>query len=256
MKSWPLLAAIGVLAENAAFLKAALDGVDREPVNDARPGVVGGTVVGTTVDLFTRERVLWDGGYGLIAGVDEVGRAAWAGPLVAAAVILPPDFHFRGIGDGKVLTAKQRERAHERVIAEATAWAICLEEAATINERGLHECNIDLLARAAHELKVPPDYVLVDGVNRPPDLRFPSEPIVRGDASSASIAAASIIAKVTRDRVMEELHATYPQYGFDRNRGYWSPAHMDALSRCGLTPVHRLNKGTKRWLRVPPLHRP
>jgi ribonuclease HII len=101
-----------------------------------------------------------------------------------------------------------------------------------------------------------PDYVLVDGVNRPPDLRFPSEPIVRGDASSASIAAASIIAKVTRDRVMEELHATYPQYGFDRNRGYWSPAHMDALSRGGLMPVHRLNKGTKRWLGVPPLHRP
>jgi ribonuclease HII len=149
-----------------------------------------------------------------------------------------------------VLRAKQRERAHERVIAEATAWAICLEEAVTINERGLHECNIDLLARAAHELKVPPDYVLVDGVNRPPDLTFPSEPIVRGDASSASIAAASIIAKVTRDRVMEELHATYPQYGFDQP---WvlSPAHMDALSRCGLTPVHRLNKGTKRWLRVP-----
>jgi Ribonuclease HII/Metallo-beta-lactamase superfamily len=115
---------------------------------------------------------------------------------------------------------------------------------------------IDLLARAAHELKVPPDYVLVDGVNRPPDLRFPSEPIVRGDASSASIAAASIIAKATRDRVMEELHATYPQCGFDRNRGYWSPAHMDALGRCGLTPVHRLNKGTKRWLGVPPLHRP
>jgi hypothetical protein len=96
MKSWPLLAAIGVLAENAAFLKATLDGVDREPVSDARPGVVGGTVVGTTVDLFTRERVLWDGGYRLIAGVDEVGRAAWAGPLVAAAVILPPDFHFGG----------------------------------------------------------------------------------------------------------------------------------------------------------------
>jgi ribonuclease HII len=103
---------------------------------------------------------------------------------------------------------------------------------------------------------VPPDYVLVDGVNRPPDLGFPSEPIVRGDASSASIAAASIIAKVTRDRLMDELHATYPEYGFDRNRGYWSPAHMDALSRCGLTPVHRLNKGTKRWLHVPPLHEP
>jgi ribonuclease HII len=157
---------------------------------------------------------------------------AWAGPLVTAAVILPPDFHFEGIGDGKTLTPKQRVRAHERVIVEATAWAICLEEAATINERGLHECNIDLLARAANELKMPPDYVLVDGVNRPPDPRFPSEPIARGDASSASIAAASIIAKVTRDRIMDELHATYPQYGFDRNRGYGTPAHIDALSRC------------------------
>lgn len=114
-------------------------------------------MVGTTVDLFTRERVLWGRGYRLIAGVDEAGRAAWAGPLVAAAVILPPDFHLGGIGDGNVLTPKQRERAHERVIAEATAWAICVEEAATINERGLHKCNIDLLARAAHELKVPPN---------------------------------------------------------------------------------------------------
>ena len=251
-----LLAAIGVLAETAAFLKATLDGVEREPVSDARPGEVRGTVVGTTVDLFTRERVLWDGGYRLIAGVDEAGRAAWAGPLVAAAVILPPDFHLGGIGDGKDLTAKQCEHAYHRVIAEATAWAICVEEVEAIKERGLHKCNLDLLARAAHELKPPPDYVLVDGLNRPPDLRIPSETIVGGDASSASIAAASIIAKVTCDRLMEELHATYPQYGFDSNHGYWSPAHVDALSRCGVTPVHRLNKGTKRWLRVPPLHRP
>jgi ribonuclease HII len=210
-----------------------------------------GTVVRTTIDLFTRERVLWDCGYRLIAGVDEAGRAAWAGPLVAAAVILAPDFDVGGIGDGKVLTPKQRERAYERVIAEATAWAICVDEAATINERGLHECNIDLLARAAHELKVSPNYVLVDGANLPPDLRFPSEAVVRGDASSASIAAASIIAQVTHDSLMDELHATYPKYGFDRNRGYRSPAHIDALSRYGLAPVHRLNKATRQWLHVP-----
>jgi ribonuclease HII len=220
---------------------------------------VWGTAVGTTVDLFARERVLWDGGHRLIAGVDEAGRAAWAGPLVTAGVVLPRDFDLVGIGSGKDLTVKQCELAHPRILAEATACAICIEDAATINARGLrglHECNIELLARAAHELKVPPDYVLVDGKNLPPELRFPSESIVRGDATSASIAAASIIAKVVHDKLMEELHAAYPEYDFDHNHGYRSPAHLDALSRFGLTPVHRLNKGTRPFLHVPPRYPP
>jgi ribonuclease HII len=206
-------------------------------------------------DLFARERALHEQGFRHIAGVDESGRAAWAGPLVAAAVILPAEFAEDGIGDGKVLTRRQRERAYERIVAGATAWSISLYDAATINALGLHSCNLELLARSANELGVAPDYVLVDGMNRPSALSFPSAPIVRGDTISASIAAASIVAKVTRDRLMEELHAVYREYVFDRNRGYWSPAHVDALSRHGLTPAHRINRGTKRWLHVPRRYR-
>lgn len=201
-----------------------------------------------TVDLLARERSLRADGLRLIAGVDESGRAAWAGPLVAAAVILPPDFDLEGIADGKTLSRKRRELAYERILASASAWRVSIHEPATINERGIHWCNLDLLTRAVQELEPQPDYVLIDGLNIPSELGFDSEAIVGGDGNSASIASASIVAKVTRDRLMDELHARYPQYGFNRNRGYWSSGHVNALNRYGLCLAHRLNKATRRWL--------
>jgi len=201
-----------------------------------------------TVDLFRYEHDLRAQGYRWIAGIDESGRAAWAGPLVAAAVILPEDFDLDGIRDGKELTPNRREQAYERIAVDAVARSVCWSEPRTINQRGLHRCNLELLRRAVRKLALEPDYVLIDGVNEVPGIRPPSQTIVKGDAVSASIAAASIVAKVTRDRLMDRLHLRYLEYGFDDNRGYRAPRHLEALDCFGLTDVHRLNKGTRKFL--------
>jgi ribonuclease HII len=191
------------------------------------------------LDLDRYERALRDQGFVRIAGVDEAGRGALAGPLVAAAAILPAGFELEGIRDSKQLTANQRERAFGRIVASSII-AVCRAEPGTIDRRGLHRCNLRLLRRAARELDPAPDYVLTDGFPVP-RIGFPALSIKKGDAVTASVAAASIVAKVTRDRIMDRLHRRFPEFGFDHNRGYGTPDHLDALDRLGPTPVHRLS---------------
>jgi ribonuclease HII len=188
-----------------------------------------------TMDRY--ERLLTAQGFARIAGADEAGRGALAGPLVAAAVILPPDFDIEGINDSKLLTEAQREAAYER-IAERAAWVACKAEPGAIDARGLHRSNIALLRRAAKALE--PDYVLTDGFPVP-RIPCPSLGVKKGDMVSVSIAAASIVAKVTRDRIMRRLHKRYPAFGFDHNKGYGTPEHLEALMHHGPTPVHRMS---------------
>jgi ribonuclease HII len=189
-------------------------------------------------DLGHYERRLREHGFRLIAGVDEVGRGALAGPLVAAAVILPEDFDLDGIADSKLLTKLQRERAFERICAGAICRSMVKAMPMRIDRRGLHRSNISLLRRAVMKLEVRPDYVLTDGfpVRRMP---LPHLSIKKGDAVTASVAAASIVAKVTRDRLMTRLGLLYPGYGFEQHKGYSVPAHFAALTRLGPTVHHR-----------------
>jgi ribonuclease HII len=191
------------------------------------------------LDLDRYERALREQGFARVAGVDEAGRGALAGPLVAAAVILPEDFDREGIDDSKLLTANQREVCFQRIVAVAVV-AVCKAEPAAIDGRGLHRSNLALLRRAARRLRPEPDYVLTDGFPVP-RMGFPSLSIKKGDAVTASVAAASIVAKVTRDRIMDRMHRRYPEFGFDHNRGYGTPDHLEALQRLGPTAIHRLS---------------
>lgn len=190
-------------------------------------------------DLDRYERVLRSQGFARIAGVDEAGRGALAGPLVAAAVVLPDDFDRAGLRDSKLLSPRQRSEQHLRIMA-VCGVAICRVSPATIDQRGLHRCNLSLLRRAAAQLDPPPDYALTDGFPVP-RMPVPALSIKKGDAVTASIAAASIVAKVTRDRIMDTLHRKYPEFGFDANRGYGTAEHLVALERFGPTPIHRLS---------------
>lgn len=189
-------------------------------------------------DIGRFERRLREQGFRLIAGVDEAGRGALAGPLVAAAVILPASFDLDGIADSKALTPAQRARCHERILRGALAVSVCRVTPRRIDRRGLHRSNLWLLRRAVRTLPVTPDYVLSDGfpLRR---LGLPALSIRKGDAVTASVAAASIVAKVVRDRAMDRYHRRFPVYGFDHNRGYGTPEHRAALDRYGPCPIHR-----------------
>ena len=183
------------------------------------------------------ERLLAAEGFTRVAGADEAGRGALAGPLVAAAVILPDRFDLEGINDSKLLSEPQREAAYARITA-ATTWVACKVQPAVIDARGLHRSNVALLRRAAKALD--PDYVLTDGFPVP-RIPCPSIGVKKGDAVSGSVAAASIVAKVTRDRIMRRLHKRYPEFGFDHNKGYGTPEHLEVLDRLGPTPIHRMS---------------
>jgi ribonuclease HII len=191
-------------------------------------------------DLDRYERLLREQGFGRIAGTDEAGRGALAGPLVAAAVILPPDFDRTGIKDSKLLSEPQREAGYARIVAGAVAWSVARATPQRIDSYGLHRSNISLLRRAVKSLPVAADYALTDGFPIP---RMPctSLAIKKGDAVAASVAAASIVAKVTRDRYMRRLHRRFRDYHFDTNKGYGTSEHWAALDRLGPTVVHRLS---------------
>jgi ribonuclease HII len=197
-------------------------------------------VAALVTDLGRFERGLREQGFAAVAGADEAGRGALAGPLVAASVILPDAFDLDGIADSKVLTRLQRDRAYARIVADAAAWSVCKVTPARIDLRGLHRSNIWLLRRAIRELPIAPDYVLTDGfpVRR---LGTPALAMKKGDAVAACVAAASIVAKVTRDRMMERYARRFRAYGFERNRGYGTREHWDALDRVGPCPIHRLS---------------
>ncbi|MFN3829386.1 MAG: ribonuclease HII [Tepidimonas ignava] len=182
---------------------------------------------------------LWTpGAGGLVAGVDEAGRGPLAGPVVAAAVILDERRPIDGVADSKALTALQRERLFERIHADAVGVGVGVATVEEIDRLNILQATLLAMQRAVTALPCAPARVRVDG-NRVPHLPMPAEAVVRGDATVAAIAAASIVAKVTRDRLMDALHAAYPQYGFDRHRGYGTAAHLAALRRLGATPAHR-----------------
>ncbi|MGB9886977.1 MAG: ribonuclease HII [Moorellales bacterium] len=185
-----------------------------------------------------RESELWGHGYRLVAGVDEVGRGPLAGPVVAAAVIWPPGTAIEGLRDSKQLTSRQRERLAALIRARALCWAIASLPARYIDRYNIHQAASRAMWRALTRLPIGPEYVLVDG-SAIAGLPWPQEALVHGDGTSASIAAASILAKVWRDALMEHLHRRYPQYGFAQNKGYGTPAHLKALRLYGPCPHHR-----------------
>jgi len=175
-----------------------------------------------------------------VAGVDEAGRGALAGPLVAAAVILPEDFVVDGLADSKVLTPEQRDVWFDRIRGRAISIGVCRAFPSRIDHRGLHVSNLFLLRRAITVLDVRPEFVLSDGFPLR-GVRLPQLSIKKGDAVTASVAAASVIAKVTRDRIMERYHRRYPQYGFNRHRGYGTASHRAAIAEFGPSPIHRMS---------------
>ena len=177
-------------------------------------------------------------GFNLVAGVDEVGRGCLAGPVVSAAVVLDPDRYIPRIGDSKTVTALERARLYDQITKAAVAWGIAAADPAEIDTINIHQASLRSMQRAVLTLAPLPDFVLVDAF-RVPDLPMAQRAVVHGDARCTVIAAASIIAKVTRDRMMLELHVRDPRYGFDRHKGYATRVHLDAVSRFGYSEVHR-----------------
>lgn len=184
------------------------------------------------------EEALWHSGTQLIAGVDEAGMSPLAGPVVAGAVILPQDFRVPGVDDSKKLTPKTRERLAVIIKREAIAWGVGMTGPREIDEINIYRAGLLAMRRAVEALSVTPQHLLIDA--RPlRELNIPQQSIIKGDTKSLSIAAASIIAKTTRDRLMTELDSRYPGYGFAKHKGYPVAAHVAALQRQGASEVHR-----------------
>ena len=177
-------------------------------------------------------------GFNHVAGVDEVGRGCLAGPVVAAAVVLNPDRYVPRVCDSKTVTALERERLYDRITRTAVAWGVAAADPDEIDLINIHQASLRAMQRAVLALCPSPDCVLVDAF-RIPDLLMAQRAVIHGDARCTAIAAASIVAKVTRDRIMHELHARDPRYGFDRHKGYATRDHLDAVARFGYSPVHR-----------------
>ena len=175
----------------------------------------------------------------LVCGVDEAGRGPLAGPVVAAAVILPPDARFDGLNDSKKLTEKRREELFDVICAEAAAYSIAFATPEEIDRLNILQATFLAMRRAVEGLSLPPELILVDGNRAPSEWRTPVRTIVKGDALSASISAASILAKVSRDREMLRLDALYPAYRFAKHKGYGTREHYAALLENGPSPVHR-----------------
>ena len=191
------------------------------------------------------EHEVMENGYSAIAGLDEAGRGPLAGPVVSAAVILPKGFECPGLTDSKKLTEKKRETLFPIIQEEALAVGVGIADHAEIDEINILQASLLSMKRAAEDLGVQPDYLLIDGKFTVP-MDLPQKAIVKGDSLSISIAAASIIAKVTRDRIMAELHEKYPQYNFIKHKGYPTKAHKEAIREHGPCPVHRMSfKGVK-----------
>ena len=184
------------------------------------------------------EQELRDQGYAAVCGVDEAGRGPLCGSVVAAAVILPPDFVLEGLNDSKKLTAKKREALFDLICENALAYCIAEASVEEIDQLNILEADLLAMRRAIDGLQIKADYALIDG-NIARDFQIPARAVVHGDAISPSIAAASILAKVTRDRQCIELDRLYPQYGIAKHKGYGTKAHMDALREFGPSPIHR-----------------
>ncbi len=186
----------------------------------------------------TIENALRRLGLNAVAGVDEVGRGCLAGPVVAAAVVLDPRRHIAGLADSKLVPAPERETLYALIVAAARAWAVAAVEPVEIDRLNIHRASLDAMRQAVLALVPLPEVVIVDAF-RIPDLPLPQRGIIKGDRRCAAIAAASIIAKVTRDRIMRELHVTDPRFGFDHHKGYATPEHLAAVARHGYSAAHR-----------------
>jgi ribonuclease HII len=192
-----------------------------------------------TMDLERIEESLSEKGYKSICGVDEVGRGPLAGPVVAAAVILPEEFDTEGITDSKALTSRKRDYLFERLAAEGAICAVGVMDNTAIDTLNILKASLMAMRKAVLDLKQSPDVVLVDGNFPIPNLTFPQYAIVKGDSRCVSIGAASIIAKVTRDRIMEKFQALYPSFSFSAHKGYPTAKHLQELKEFGPTDIHR-----------------
>ena len=191
-------------------------------------------------DLYAYLAELAQAGVSPVAGADEAGRGACAGPLVAAAAILPSGLRPDGLGDSKLVTERRRELLYDVIVAQAAAWAVAVVPAAEVDRIGVQEANYRALREAVAGLGVTPALALIDGF-AVPALGVPGQAVVKGDRLVAAISAASILAKVTRDRLMTELHESWPEYGFAGHKGYATAVHQEALDRLGPCPEHRLS---------------
>lgn len=192
------------------------------------------------------ERTMWEiedglyaNGIQVICGVDEAGRGPLAGPVCAAAVILPPHLEIPGLNDSKKLTDKRRRELYPVILENALAYGIAFADHKEIDEINILQATYLAMERALAQLSIRPDIALIDG-NRAKDFGLPVQTVVKGDSLSANIAAASVLAKVTRDDVMLEMAASYPQYGFEVHKGYGTKAHYEALAQYGPCPIHRM----------------
>lgn len=190
------------------------------------------------IDWFSYERAAMLKGYSCVCGVDEAGRGPLAAPVFAAAVILPTGLEIPGLNDSKKLSAKKREYLFDVIQEKALAYSVAYATEKEIDEINILQATFLAMRRAVEGLVPRPDYALVDG-NRLPELSVPAETIIKGDGLSASIAAASIMAKVSRDRLMEEIDRIYPQYQFAKHKGYGTALHVEMLKKYGPCPVHR-----------------
>ncbi|MBM7571804.1 ribonuclease HII [Aquibacillus albus] len=188
--------------------------------------------------MMTFENFQYDLGKQMVAGLDEVGRGPLAGPVVAAAVVLPADFYLGGLNDSKQLSKQTREAYFEEITQRAITYGVGVIHNQEIDRMNIYEATKKAMKKAIQLLSPIPDHVLIDAMKLD-DLPCTSESITKGDQKSVSIAAASIIAKVTRDRMMEELHQTYPHYNFASNVGYGTKEHLEAVERHGICPYHR-----------------
>jgi ribonuclease HII len=190
------------------------------------------------------EQVLWEAGLPAVAGIDEAGRGALAGPVAAAAVVLPPEVGMteclKGVRDSKQMTPTQREAAREKILKYAVTWGVGFATSEEIDQMGILPATRLAACRALQALTPPPTHLLLDYIFLP-EVAFPQTVLIKGDCRSLSIAAASILAKTSRDALLRGLEETYPGYGFASHKGYGTQAHREALQRLGVSPVHRLS---------------
>jgi ribonuclease HII len=190
------------------------------------------------IDLLTKEKSFYNDSVQILCGVDEAGRGPLAGPVCAAAVILPKETVIEGLNDSKKLSEKKREQLYDVICETAVSYAISFATVAEIEELNILHATQLAMIRAINELDPVPDLALIDG-NQAGDIKFPHETVIKGDASCVSIAAASILAKVTRDRFMVEMAEQYPNYHFEKHKGYGTKDHYNALREFGPCPIHR-----------------
>ena len=185
------------------------------------------------------EKDLYNKGFKKICGIDEAGRGPLAGPVVVAGVIMPPDSMIEGVNDSKKVSEKKREKLYDLILEEALTYSVAIIGQDVIDEINILNATKQGVTNVVENLEIKPDLILVDALNGIDTLGIPYDSIIKGDAKCYSIAAASIIAKVTRDRIMREWDNIYPEYGFEKHKGYGTAAHIAAIREHGLCPIHR-----------------